>query len=83
MKQCLFNTSSNNCCAYCKLHHCSMTVKQMKRKNCLGKKCWHLVKKEDHQFWKQKAAIKNKRKERKQMLNAYADSFMNPSVQGG
>ena len=71
MKECLFNTHSNNCCAYCKLHRCSMTVKQMKAKNCLQKQCWHLVKNEGHQYWKQREAVKQKRKERKDMINIY------------
>lgn len=74
MKQCLFGTSSNNCCAYCKLHHCSMTVKQMKAKNCLGKQCWHLAKNEEHQYWKQREVVKQKRKGRKQMLDMYVRS---------
>ena len=79
MKEYLFNTHSNNCCAYCKLHHCSMTVKQMKAKSCLQKQCWHLVKNEDHQYWKQRAATKQKRKERKDMINIYVASVQ----QGG
>lgn len=74
MKQCLFNTCSNNCCAYCKLHHCYMTVKQMKAKGCLQKQCWHLIKNEDHQYWKQREAIKQKRKDRKQAIDAYVYS---------
>lgn len=71
MKECLFNTYSNNCCAYCKLHHCSMTVKQMKAKGCLQKQCWHLIKNEEHQYWKQREATRQKRKERKDMINIY------------
>lgn len=71
MKECLFNTYSNNCCAYCKLHHCSMTVKQMKAKGCLQKQCWHLIKNEEHQYWRQREATKQKRKERKDMINIY------------
>ena len=27
MNECLFNSYSNNCCAYCKLHNCGMTAK--------------------------------------------------------
>ena len=73
MKECLFNTYSNNCCAYCKLHHCSMTVKQMKAKECLQKQCWHLMKNENHQYWKQRDALKQKRKDRKQAIHNYLD----------
>ena len=71
MKQCLFNTCSDNCCAYCKLHHGHMTVKQMKAKECLKKRCWHLVKHEEHQYWRQRETIKQKKKSRKNMLNTY------------
>ena len=75
MKQCLFGTSSNNCCAYCKLHRCSMTPKQMKTKNCLGKQCWHLVKNEQHQYLKQREVVKKKRKSRKYMQNMYVQNI--------
>ena len=71
MEQCLFNTESNNCCAYCRYHSCSMTVRQMKAKNCLGKECRHLVKNEGHQYWKQRDIVKQKRKNRKEAINAY------------
>ena len=71
MKECLFNTYSSNCCAYCKLHHCSMTVKQMKTKECLKKQCWHLVKNEEHQYWTQREAVKQKRRYRKQVMDEY------------
>ena len=74
MKQCLFNTCSDNCCAYCKLHHCSMTVKQMKAKNCLQKQCWHLAKNEEHPYWRQRDNAKRKRKNRKQAINDYVNS---------
>ena len=69
MKQTLFNCQSDNCCAYCKLHHCSMTVKQMKSKECLQKQCWHMVKNEEHAYWKQRETMKQKRKDRKDRMN--------------
>lgn len=71
MKECLFGSYSDNCCAYCKLHHCSMTVKQMKAKGCLQKQCWHLSKNETHQYWQQRALTKQKRIDRKQAINDY------------
>jgi hypothetical protein len=55
-----------------------MTTKQMKCKECLNKQCRHLVKNELHQYWKQREMIKQKRKNRKQMINDYIES-----VQGG
>lgn len=75
MKTCLFNTQSDNVVAWCKYHHCGMTVKQMKCKNCLGKQCRHLVKNEDHQFWKQREVVKQKRKDRKKFINEYVAQF--------
>ena len=74
MKECLFHTHSNNVAAYCRHHHCSMTVKQMKCKNCLQKECRYLVKNEDHSYWKQRAVTKQKRKARKTMMNEYIAS---------
>lgn len=71
MKQTLFNCHSNNCCAYCKLHNCAMTVKQMKVKECLQKQCWHLVKNENHQYWYQREIMKQKRRLRKDRINQY------------
>lgn len=71
MKECLFNTRSDNVVGYCRYHHASMTVKQMKCKNCLQKECKHLVKNEEHQYWRQRELIKQKRKIRKQVMNEY------------
>lgn len=71
----LYNGCSDNCCAYCKLHQCSMTVKQMRQKECLPKQCWYLVKNEDHPYWKQRANMKQKRKDRKESLNQYLVSI--------
>lgn len=65
VKTCLFNSESSNIAGYCKRHHCNMTVKQIKCKNCLDKQCWHLEKNEEHNWWKQREIIKQKRKDRK------------------
>ena len=65
MKTCLFNTCSDNVAGYCKLHHCSMTVKQIRAKECLSKQCWHLQKNEQHDWWRQREAVKQKRKAKK------------------
>ena len=70
MQKTLFNGHSNNCCAYCKLYQCAMTVKQMKAKECLNKHFYHLVKNEEHQIWKQRARAKALRKERKMAIAA-------------
>lgn len=69
MYKTLYNGYSNNCCAYCTLHQCSMTVKQMRKKECLKKQCYHLVKNESHAIWHQRECKKQQRKERKQTIN--------------
>lgn len=69
MKECLFHTRSDNVVGYCRYHRCGMTVKQMRCKNCLQKQCRHLVKNEEHQYWRQRELVKQKRKIRKQMID--------------
>ena len=76
MKQTLYNGCSDNCCAYCKLHQCSMTVKQMRLKECLQKQCWHLVKNEEHGYWRMRESMKQKRKIRKERINQYVTAVM-------
>ena len=71
MQKTLYNGWSDNCCAYCKLHQCGLTAKQMKGRECLRKQCWHLEKKEDHAYWKQRARTKEKRKNRKEYMAEY------------
>lgn len=75
MKECLFNTHSDNVAAYCRHHRCSMTVKQMRCKECLKKQCYYLVKNEEHQYWKQREATKKKRHDRKTQINEYVNKF--------
>lgn len=69
MEKCLFNSESNNCCGYCKYHRANLTVRQMRTKECLQKQCRHLVKNENHSYWKQREVMKAKRKARKEMIN--------------
>lgn len=68
MQETLFHCYSDNVCAYCQLHDCGVTVKQMKKKQCLQKQCRHLQKNENHQIWRQRERTKVLRKARKQML---------------
>lgn len=67
-KETLYGSSSPNCCAYCNHHKCAITVRQMKKKECLKKACKHLVRNESHDVWKQRERRKAKRKERKMRL---------------
>jgi hypothetical protein len=57
-----------------------MTVKQMKAKGCLQKQCWHLIKNEQHAYWRQRDVVKQKRKDRKEMLNMYVESMRRSGV---
>lgn len=55
----------NRACAYCVHHHCYLTVKQVRQHECLQKQCWHLKKNENHDWWRQREVMKQKRKARK------------------
>ena len=67
----MFNTQSDNVAGYCKHHRCGMTVKQIKRKNCLQKQCWYFIKNEQHEWWTQRSHIKQKRQERRERIRSY------------
>lgn len=56
-------------CGYCCHHHKYLTVKQVRQHNCLGKQCWYLKKNEQHDWWRQREQIKQKRKAKKQNIN--------------
>jgi hypothetical protein len=75
--ECLYNTYSDNVCGYCQnpCHPYAMTVRQMKCKNCLGKQCKHFVKNENHDYWRQREVMKQKRKDRKKAINEYLNRF--------
>jgi hypothetical protein len=62
----------NRACAFCRHHHCYLTVKQVKQHNCLVKQCWYLRKNENHDWWRQREVMKQKRKARKERGNLYA-----------
>ena len=57
-----------NTVAYCRRHKKSMTVKVMKRRNCLGYGCNYLIKHPEHPFWQEQEERKEKRRERKRRL---------------
>lgn len=68
-KATLYGSSSPNCCAYCNHHKCAVTVRQMKKKECLKKACKHLIRNEYHEIWKQRERRKEKRRERRVRLS--------------
>ena len=53
---------------YCRYHCAALTVKTMKRHECMKKQCDAFVKCEEHDFWRQHAQKKEMRKARKQMI---------------
>lgn len=69
----LYGTSTNRTpCGYCRHHSCYLTVKQMKGHECLKKQCNYLVKNPEHDVWRQREQVKQKRKERKSTLRLNA-----------
>lgn len=62
---CLYGTESDNVCAYCKRHQKGLTVRQVRKKECLKKNCWYLVKYEQHEWWNQRRLTKERRKANK------------------
>ena len=76
MLQSLYNTeiSEKRAIGYCRRHHRYLSSTQLKKKQCLGKQCTHLEKRE-HEFWKQREFIKNKREQRKMMVKSLGDVY--------
>lgn len=62
----LNNTVARSPCAYCKKKDVSLTYRQVKAKECLKKNCWHFVK-YDHEVWRQKDIVKEKKKANKEI----------------
>jgi hypothetical protein len=63
----------NKACGYCRHHLCFLTVKQLRQHDCLKKECFHLQKNEEHNWWKQREKTKEKRKARKQNIDAIVE----------
>lgn len=53
--------------AYCRRHCGYLTVKEMKRHECLRKQCRHLCKYE-HPYWQQREIMKAKKQEKRNQL---------------
>lgn len=54
---------------YCRYHKCYMNVKRIKVKECLskkntGKKCRHLIKFKEHDYWISREKKRRKREEK-------------------
>ena len=60
--------SKNRAVGYCHFHKAALTVKTMKCHQCLKKQCDAFKKYDDHDFWRQHAQKKERRKAKKQMI---------------
>ena len=63
-KRTIFGSESGNLVGYCRLHHCSLTPRQMCLKKCLQKRCNHLMR-NAHPYWVKRLKSKELRKLRK------------------
>lgn len=52
----------NRACGYCRHHRKYLTVKQVRQHECLQKQCYYLDKNENHDWWRQRAVVKQRRK---------------------
>ena len=50
---------------FCLRHRVGLTTKQLKKKKCLGKNCYHLQKYPDHPYWEQREKLKALKKQHK------------------
>lgn len=69
MEQCLYGTCANekHIIGKCWKHHCNVTVKQLKQKECLKKQC-NALERYEHEYWRQRDLSKQRRKLRKETL---------------
>jgi hypothetical protein len=58
LEKTIYGGKPKNPVAYCELHNGSLTVKEMKKKGCLGKQCHHLRKNKQHEYWNQRLIMK-------------------------
>lgn len=58
MEKSIYGGKTKNPAAYCALHNGTLSVKEMKKKQCLGKQCRHLRKNEQHEYWNQRLLMK-------------------------
>ena len=75
----LYGCESDNCAAYCKLHKCNLTVKQIRGRECLQKQCFHFVKNE-HPYWRQKEKKKMMKKMNKMKQDVYYNSLKRKEI---
>lgn len=64
--------TKDRACGFCEYHKCALTVKTMKRHQCLKKSCDALIKYPQHDFWRQHEQKKELRKIKKQSVYAFS-----------
>jgi len=69
VRKTLYGSESSNTCAFCAYHGRSLTPRQMKQHECLGKQCKALIK-HPHPYWDNREKSKELRKARKERLEA-------------
>ena len=52
-------------CAYCQKHKVGMTARQIRKKQCLVKQCYHLQRYDDHSYWRMREVRKARREIRR------------------
>ena len=57
------HVSRTKAIGYCRCHHAALTVKTLKKHECLKKNCNALKKYEEHSYWKEREIKKMKKKE--------------------
>lgn len=63
--------TKNRVVGLCRYHNAALTVKTMKRHECMKKQCDAFQKCEEHDFWRQHEQKKELRKARKQVLATF------------
>lgn len=58
--------SRKHAIGFCKCHNAALTVKTLKKHECLGKQCNALKKYEDHDYWRQREVMRARKKANKQ-----------------
>lgn len=70
MTKTIYGGKPKNPVAYCAFHHGTLTVKEMKKRGCLGKECYHLQRNEQHEYWNQRAIQKARKSGTKSEISA-------------
>jgi hypothetical protein len=75
----LHGARSANSCAYCYNHHCALTPRQVKQRECLKKQCGAL-RRYDHPYWEQREKSKALRAARKERLEGMWKEMMSNAI---